>query len=82
MGRGTTYYTIYHTGGKTHILAYGEYDAIAQFRKNYPQLRDQRNRRRCALNQRISPPRFRGGLGLFYHSITKGTLYSFAHSSA
>ena len=36
MGRGTTYYTIYHTGGKTHILAYSEYDAIEQFRKNYP----------------------------------------------
>ena len=36
MGCGTTYYTIYHTGGKTHILAYGEYDAIEQFRKNYP----------------------------------------------
>ena len=36
MGRGTTYYTIYHTGGTTHILAYGEYDAIEQFRKQYP----------------------------------------------
>ena len=31
-----TYYTIYHTGGTTHILAYSEYDAIERFRKQYP----------------------------------------------
>ena len=30
------YYTIYHTGGTTHILAYSEYDAIEKFKKQHP----------------------------------------------
>ncbi|MBQ8393501.1 MAG: hypothetical protein IJX51_06995 [Clostridia bacterium] len=54
MGRGTTYYTIYHTGGKTHILVYGEHDAIEQFRKNYPDYTIE-NRGRCALIKITSP---------------------------
>ncbi len=36
MGRGTSYWTIYHSGGTTHILAYSYEDALEQFRKNYP----------------------------------------------
>ena len=33
---GTTYYTIYHTGGKTHILAFSVNDAVDKFKKQCP----------------------------------------------
>lgn len=36
MATGTTYYTIYHSGGTTHILAFSEYDAIEKFKKQCP----------------------------------------------
>lgn len=33
---GTTYFTVYHSGGTTHILAFSEHDAVDKFKKQYP----------------------------------------------